>query len=565
MYGGVVTSERPMRLGLAFSLLAAASPAYAQDLAAHEANEPPEWTPPPPGAASVRGLPLCPPDAVDPAPGEPYTCRPAWPDVFSHWSIAFGLSFGAVSSEAPLLGPGVMVDGAIDFWPTRSLGLGARYGYLVSGDAGLDEDGDGADDADSPNLGMHLVGAGPRLRLYTDETARQMWSLSLDGGWAIDKAALVDDGPFVRATIAREVGGVDSTAADLRGRIGLTYVQGLGQAADLRALMLELGFGIGWGIPEPLDLDEHWSPAPFLHTFGFEMAFLSLHLAQDRELLTFGYLFGFHFGVQVAEWLEPRARIGMQYQPIPDGADGMTLFTGSAGAQLRLSSTSSPYLELMGGYGFAYGTEPRAYDDGPFVDVTAGWQVGGCNAGFDFGIRYRRGVGTDNADLHALFLLFDMSYRSVTDAIAIGDCRPGPATVPLPPPPPPPPPTPPPPLQTEIEVGGQLEVDVPSVGAEIAVEVEPVVIEVTLGAWLFGGAVRLEIRPESLPLARMRDAGFVSIQIVGPSEAIARARAEVGAVLSREGLRVDAMTTALADTSEIRAIVTIWPPGSRPH
>lgn len=385
-----------------------------------------------PDPTVLRGLPVCTTEER-PEPGEAHTCRPPWPETGVEWSLALDLAFGAAGAAMPLVGTAGLVRAGADVWPWRAIGLGGSWGYLFAGDEARDDDGDGRDDRDTTNLGAHLVGGGPRVRLFTDETDRNVWTLAADGGYAVDFDDLVPDGAFVALGVAREIGAVRD-AKDLRVGIGATAIHGLGDAAAMRALLFSLSVDATIGVREPRDIDRHAEPASFRYDFGPELAIASYHLGDNVRSLTMGYLFGLTLGVPVNDWLAPRARIGMQHQPIPE-RDGITSYTGSAGLELTLDPWSTPVVEGMVGWALAYGATPRAYDDGPFFDVTAGWQLGGCSAALDAGLRYRRGIGEGNERLHALFVMIGAAHRAQSRATAIGRCAPVVDThvVPLPP------------------------------------------------------------------------------------------------------------------------------------
>ena len=75
----------------------------------------------------------------------------------------------------------------------------------------------------------------------------------------------------------------------------------------------------------------------------------------------------------------------------------------------------------------------------------------------------------------------------------------------------------------------------------------------------------MNIDVRSLPLAQIRDSGFVTVQIIGPPAALARAEAELRAALGPDGARVSGFASvAMPERMDVRAIFTIWPPGTRP-
>ena len=113
----------------------------------------------------------------------------------------------------------------------------------------------------------------------------------------------------------------------------------------------------------------------------------------------------------------------------------------------------------------------------------------------------------------------------------------------------------------------EIEVEVPSVEVEVEIEMEPVTVEVIIGYVAFGGALDMRLNIASLPLSQLRRAGWIEVEIVGPPLARARASAELRAVLDREGIHVNAEAQAQGSGAlqAVKAVFTIWPPGSRPE
>jgi hypothetical protein len=104
-------------------------------------------------------------------------------------------------------------------------------------------------------------------------------------------------------------------------------------------------------------------------------------------------------------------------------------------------------------------------------------------------------------------------------------------------------------------------IGVPDVHVEVAVQ--PVVIDVDLGARLFG-AIGVRLDPRLLPIDRLRGAGWIEVELTGPAGDLASFQAQLSTTLARDGVRVDGWATAATDASVIHARFTIWPPGTRP-
>ncbi|HEY5944298.1 MAG TPA: hypothetical protein VIV40_02355, partial [Kofleriaceae bacterium] len=147
----------------------------------------------------LRGLPECGPEGLPPTPGAQITCRPPMAPATMSWSIGVdfttGGTFGTVATTGGAHGFGVDTHVA----PSRYLQLGLRYEFL------------GISVPRSPGVDMHAalshhLLASLRLRLWTDETGRNAWTLGGGGGLAIRGDELGGVAPIVRASLAREVG-----------------------------------------------------------------------------------------------------------------------------------------------------------------------------------------------------------------------------------------------------------------------------------------------------------------------------------------------------------------------
>lgn len=539
------------------------------------------FVPPPPTPGEVRSLPPCPAGAEMPAPGEPYTCRPSFETEDLHMGLSFDLGAAYVHGPKPLLGNGIGIGVGLDFSVARELMLGFRYQYLVAGDAGFDgDDDDHFDDVDDPNLGVHLFGAGLRLRLFNDEAGREGWIFEGEGGLALtqDPGLL---GPYARVGVGRSIGAFFSPNTGGNFALVLSYAQGFGELADLRAVMLAARLYPEWGIPEPRNMHTRPEEASFLYTFGVRlMLFGGSWGAWEGGGVAPG--FGLSFGLPLTMGLEPRASVDLMYLGNND-ADMPFLMTGLAGMRFRLTDLLPMYVDVMGGYTLVASTEPRPFDRGAVFDTGLGVYAAGCDGALHVGLHYRAGLSPDNEDMHMIYVAMGGDYGSRDEGegvTAFGDSTAGcggwsPGSVDLPPPPPQP--ATPPPVRTEG--GGRLDLDaqmpgvqipgvqIPGVqipGVEVEVRVEPIRVEISLGL-SFGGFLRAQISPSVLPLAQLREAGFVTVEIIGPPDALLRAQADLRAALGPDGARISGFALVPApDRVDLRAVFTIWPAGTRP-
>lgn len=571
--GNTMPSLRVSGWVVAGVALAAPGGVWAQTMAASPSLTPVTpsvrpYVPPEPSLGSLRGLPVCPEGAPRPSPGQRYVCRPPW-RAGTAPNMAFTLDVGTGYADAanPLT-HSVFVFGAEGTWfPARSFGLGLRYQFVSATDAGADgPDDDLADDADEPNLSAHLVSVGPRLRLWNDDVDRAAWLLEGDLGWAFVPNGSSPGGPFVRAAVGRQIGAL--LGDNMAGQIGLVLAaqQGLADASSLRTLTLSARWQGEGATPEPRDLGHLSRPAGLHYTFGLRWYLVGIRWGGNggAAISPGGAL---TFGLPINRWIEPRVQADMAYLAGLRGADLLT-FSGMGGLRVRFNAVAPLFVEGLAGYQFAYGTAPRDFESGPVGEVGLGVHFAGCGVGVSLGMHYRRGLGAANDVMSALLFGLDIAYGSLPgaagDAWAPAQGRPyrcsapEAPSVPLPPRPPPPPP-PPPPSQPTIPV---YAVTPPRVGVQVAVprvEVEPVQVEVVIGASFLGGMVRVQVNPALLPLARLRAAGLVDVRVEGPPEVLFDVEAQLQAIFNAEGVAVRGYTRAAVSGSTVRAIFTLFP------
>jgi hypothetical protein len=78
--------------------------------------------------------------------------------------------------------------------------------------------------------------------------------------------------------------------------------------------------------------------------------------------------------------------------------------------------------------------------------------------------------------------------------------------------------------------------------------------------------VRFQLNLAALPIERLLRAGWVTVRVEGPPEALPQASAELRAALDARGVTVQGYATAaVPDASEVRAVFSVWPPGTRPR
>lgn len=496
----------------------------------------------------TRGLPECDPNAAPPPPGGVYTCRPWYPRG-TQWSLGVDWTSGAADGPEGLLGSVQGLGVQADFALNRAFGAGLRYQLLGFG-RGTPPGGTAHDSA---ALAQDLL-AQLRWRLWTDEVDRNAWTLTGGLGWSF-RARGLDSGAVARVAIGHDVGIYVTHHAAMTAAIEIAYEQALGDPS-LRMVLASVRGGFEVGIRDPLNLDEPASAPELDYSAG----------GSFRAGTLFGL--GFDVGVPLGRFVELRFTVDQSYGhngPKLRGFDGAS-WGALGGVRLRSGDgIAAGYVEAQAGWDWTGSESGPGRPPGGAArgDLELGARFGlGCFGSFAMGVRQRTRIDGDG--LHRRGLGFVLRFELGGNRATAGRCLPAPASRPLPPPPPAP--APPPPETTAVPTpsvdagaGGSVEG-----GATVEVEVKPVVIEVELGAVLFGGAVQVHIDPRILPLARLRGAGFVKVELIGPAAQLARFEGELRAVLGRNGLSAQAWARTDVDARVVRARFTIWPPGTQP-
>ncbi len=563
------------------ALLVAPTVAFAQDAASAGEEDAEEEAPThvpatwhwPRSAHVFRGLPPCEPGQLIPArgTGESYTCHPPFRDpgleVQSHFHLSLGVGYDRAANVDRQFGGGF----ELSLWPTRWLGVGAEWLATRSRGTAHDTDGDGVVDQVFPNLRLHAFSGKVLFRHYLNEASRSSIGLQLNAGYAISVTDRAPGHPVIGGGLTLSRGSMMNGDMAYDVELGLRYLQGLGGdgGRKMRSVLLTLGFGFANRAHAPRNFHQPRINGPFRFAMGLVMAWqpeLKTSMAAEMAL-----------GLNVHPLLEPRIRAELGAYTTDDArSEDRTPFsrfiTGSLGLRLYLARLPL-YLEVGSGAIGIYGDTPREIGPGAFVDARIGAIYTNCNGGGLLYFRYRAGVAGEYRGEHQIALTLEWTLgnydrrQAYRRQMAIRQACPGTGGGANPvPPAPPPEPEPEPQPETpsaELDAGGSVEVELP----DVSVEVEPVSVEVVLGYVLFGGAVDMRIDVRSLPIAQLREAGWVSVEIVGPPAARARARAELNAILDREGITVNAETEAEGEgaAQAVKARFTIWPPGTRPR
>ncbi|MCE9580444.1 MAG: hypothetical protein K8W52_45415 [Deltaproteobacteria bacterium] len=513
---------------------------------------------------AMRALPECGPgglrlpDGSMPRGGEPIPCRPAIIPTGPQFGYGLDWTQGATFGGVPTTGAAHAWGIEVMWAATRSVSLGPRYEL-----GGVGTPSGGRNDTIA-HLDQHLL-AVAKHRFWTDEVDRDAWTLSVGAGYAIRGDALGGSAPMARIGIAREVGLYGSDTLAGTGAIEVAYEQSFG-SERLSALLASLRFGMEWGIREPLNLGTPDEPAPIKYTVSGDF--------YGGPALGLGMTVGLRASPMWSLETSGTFMFGRTDGATEHGFDGATWALMSGPRMTLPRPAFAPvYLQVQAGPAWVARDPERETTWLGQGELGLRFLVGcGDHAGVDLGAWVRADVA-DGIDVTAGGMVLRLVIGSRAGAPGghpVFDdgrdhCAPEAPRFATEPPPPPPPPAPPPP-PTPVDggaVGGQIDAHV-EVDAHVQVEIKPVVIDVTLGAVLFGGAVRVQIDPRILPLARLPGAGWVTVLLSGPPEALASFRAELGATLDRNGARVDGWAEVATAARAVTARFTIWPPGTRP-
>lgn len=463
----------------------------------------------------LRGLPECGPEGLPRAYGAPITCRPPLQRFSPAWSIGFDLTTGAVFGSRPTAGGAHGWGVETHFALSRNVAVGARYemlGISVPRRAG---------EGSHAELAQHVLASG-KLRLWTDEAARNALTFGGGAGLAIHSDTLGGVAPMLRLSVAREVGLFFKRHASLLA-FELAYEHTL-DAQPVRAILASFRAGAEVNVITPKNLDERATPSRRL---------TSIHM-----LLSAWWGFGISTAVPIVGPLS--------WETTGDFLTNVTsdhpVFRAYEGAQwsartgLRLDAG---ILYALGQAGLSW----YAHDPKGELDRVAHGELG-----FNIGrilriggwLRWNLDDTFDSAGLVMSFVTgggrwgahvpkLEMQRGSVGSSGASG----------------------------HVNVDANVDVDV-----GVTVDIKPVVIEVPLGVSVFGVGVRIDLN--KLPLAQLRRAGFVEVALSGPASELAAFQAQLSGTLDARGVRVDGWSSVATDAHLVRATFTIWPAGSRP-
>lgn len=537
---------------------AATEPAYPQPIAQPAAS--PTLAPAPALATEMtatadwprsnfRGLPPCEPGQLIPMErsGVPYTCHPPFRDpgleVGLHFLMGAGVGFDAADNVERNFAGGV----DLSLWPTRWLGFGAEWLVQRARNTAHDRDGDRVVDEVVPSLRLHAFTGRVLFRRVYDEAARRSVGFFVQGGYAVSVSERAQSHPLVGFGLTLTRGTVLNGTTGTEVELALRYLQGLGEAGTPnRSVLLTFGIGPVFRVHAPRNYSDAHTGGPFRFSLG---------VAYGTAFGTGAWMNGeVALGLNVHRFLEPRLRVELGALRTDDArsnsrAPFSRFVTGSLGLRGFLGRRRFLFVEGGAGAIGVFGDTPHEVGPGAFVDARVGVQFATCGVGVALAGRYRAGIAGPFAGEHYISVGLELALGSY-ERLTIATC--GARNVGANPAP---------------RVRARPAPVAPSAEAQIEIHVEPVTVEVIIGYVAFGGAVDMRLNVASLPLAQLRGAGWIEVQVIGPPQASARASAELRAVLSREGIQVNAEAQAQGDGAfqSVKAVFTIWPPGSRPR
>ena len=491
----------------------------------------------------LRGLHECAAGELVVVEGGDIPCRP--PALVGPAHLAFGvdwttgLAFGSARTTGGIHALGVETAFAV----TRHLQLAARYELMGTSVPAT---------VRQPHAGLgHQLFAIAKRRFFTDETARTALTLGAGIGWALRGDALGGSAPVARLSLARDIGMFVDDHNALGASLELAYERTLGDE-PISALIGSVRVGFELDVREPENLGTRQAPPAFSYAVSGDL------------LVGLGLGLGWTLGVPVVSALSLQTTAGFLFDlgKDPNAARDQ----GHRGASW--SAMSGPRLTLPGPAIFGFYLQAQA---GPVwlardlareVRIMGQGEAGvrinvGCGAALDLGVSVRADVEHE-LDPNAGGMMVRIVHLNRRGGRP-GDCGPGQPRFATEPPPPPPPPAPPEPTRIATEPP-RIVVEAPRL--DVAIEVKPLVIDVTLGAAIPGLAIRFD--PRLLPLDRLRGAGYVTIELFGPDGALRAFQAQLGGAIGRAGAQVHGWATVPTSDPVVRARFTIWPPGTRP-
>jgi len=277
------------------------------------------------------------------------------------------------------------------------------------------------DDEEGPGFGAYLLGGDVRFRLFTDRGERNGWTFELGGGWlTIDAPPEASrpagwlHGGYLEAAIGHQRGVRFADGFAFQFEASLRYQQGLGDAFDYRALLLAGSIMLEADTQGGEASSRH---ADFAYTLGAHAhGGTSFYRFSETGLQGMGG-FGFHFGLPIGRWFEPRVAADLHF--IPNGVERSTspLLAFLGVLRLRLDEVAPMYVEAGAGYAIHYDVAGQRSPGTSVIDVGLGARFTDCSGGSDgaieLGAHLRMGVEGTRID-DVLYLTVGYEYAGGT-------------------------------------------------------------------------------------------------------------------------------------------------------
>ncbi|CAN5664381.1 hypothetical protein BH11MYX1_BH11MYX1_44160 [soil metagenome] len=498
----------------------------------------------------LRELPECGIEGISHVPGAPLTCRPRLSAGGAQWGLGFDWTSGGTFGDVPTIGGAQGLGVEFDLAVLRSIELGLRYELL-----GIGLPATSRFEASTSASNQFLAQA--KWRLFTDEVGRAAWTFGVGGGYALRGDDLGGSAPLVRGSLARELGMYLDNRGAMTCALELAYERSLG-TTQVSAVLASLRLGFELGIREPLVLGRR-APSEWRHTTTFE--------TYASAFTGFGFGLGLPITPSLSLETTGRLLFGLTRDVKLHGLDGFS-WSLESGPRLLLGWPAQLPLYLQAQAGAAWVSQaPRGE-----VHVVGTGELGfharlPCSSAVEVGGWLRANLdGGFEAIAGGLVLrLIVGAGNGGAGGHGEGECGRGIPHLAVPY-------EPPPPTTTTTSHPDAVDLDplriaVPNVGVQVGGTIEvpqpqPIVLEVDLGAVLFGVQVRID--PRLLPFDRLRGAGWITVELSGPADAVLQFQGPLSATLSRGNVRVDGWTSVASDSSLVHARFTIWPPGTHP-
>ena len=364
-------------------------------------------SPPPPRPPRDHPQPS-PPERYDPT--DPGTCDPYVRTIREPRS-AFGaeLSMGGQSSGYPVEGRawGFGFEARRRF--SRWFGVVGRVDRTMGRDAGRDTDGDGHDDLATGAVRRLYLLAGPSITLTAAhyEDIVRWWQIDLLAGQAWTTSQDGEDGVVTGADLSFQLAVA---------RLGVRALQGLGDAREVRALLVHLGIVVGGGPSFQYGAGcgrDHKPDGP-AWAVGLDIPLGGYNIGGAPGYLAPG------FGVEGAYHLHPHGDFLVRGDVLtfPNGDGDRVLHqTLLAGGRIDLMQATNgairkgPFVTLLTGYAFGAFTRLSNAGSGPVLDAGIGLGSQASDGGAWLRLHGRFGLTPAISDLRAVFLSVGLEVR----------------------------------------------------------------------------------------------------------------------------------------------------------